>query len=256
MDDCVDTHQPIGKTMVEEGRYRARLAACETDVRAAQALRHLAFKGHLGGLDCDGFDPLCQHYLIEEVQSGRLVCVFRLLPLANGRQIESCYAAQYYELTALQAFDGRMVEVGRFCTHPEVQDPDILRVAWAEITRYVDVNDIALLFGCASFQGTDPERYLDSFALLRDRHLAPRHWAPKIKASDVYAFAQKAPQRSDLKLAQKHMPPMLRSYLMMGGWVSDHAVVDREMQTLHVFTGVEVNAIPPARKRLLRALAG
>ncbi len=41
------------------------------------------------------------------------------------------------------------------------------------------------------------------------------------------------------------MPPLLRTYLMMGGWVSDHAVVDRQMNTLHVFTGLEIGAIPP-----------
>jgi hypothetical protein len=52
------------------------------------------------------------------------------------------------------------------------------------------------------------------------------------------------------------MPPLLRTYLMMGGWVSDHAVVDDHMNTLHVFTGVEIGAIPPVRKRLLRAWLG
>jgi L-ornithine Nalpha-acyltransferase len=36
------------------------------------------------------------------------------------------------------------------------------------------------------------------------------------------------------------LPPLLRTYLGMGGWVSDHAVVDRELDTLHVFTCVEV----------------
>jgi L-ornithine Nalpha-acyltransferase len=51
------------------------------------------------------------------------------------------------------------------------------------------------------------------------------------------------------------MPPLLKTYLMMGGWVSDHAVVDRDLGTMHVFTGVEISAIPPARKRLLRSVA-
>ena len=54
----------------------------------------------------------------------------------------------------------------------------------------------------------------------------------------------------------RHMPPLLRTYLGMGGWVSDHAVIDRDLDTLHVFTGVEVGAIPDRRKRALRALAG
>jgi L-ornithine Nalpha-acyltransferase len=52
------------------------------------------------------------------------------------------------------------------------------------------------------------------------------------------------------------VPPLLRTYLLMGGWVSDHAVYDRQMRTMHVFTAVEIAAIPPARVRLLRAVAG
>ena len=40
----------------------------------------------------------------------------------------------------------------------------------------------------------------------------------------------------------------------MGGWVSDYAVVDHHMRTLHVFTGFEITKIPAARKRLLRAM--
>ena len=59
----------------------------------------------------------------------------------------------------------------------------------------------------------------------------------------------------DPRRAMAAMPPLLRTYLMMGGWVSDHAVMDRQLGTMHVFTGVEIRAIPPARRRLLHALA-
>jgi len=51
------------------------------------------------------------------------------------------------------------------------------------------------------------------------------------------------------------MPPLLRTYLLMGGWVSDHAVVDDDLNTLHVFTGLEIKGIPPMRQKLLRASA-
>ena len=59
----------------------------------------------------------------------------------------------------------------------------------------------------------------------------------------------------DPRAAVQALPPLLRSYLRMGGWVSDHAVIDKALQTLHVFTGLEIGTIPPARKRLLRAVA-
>ena len=60
----------------------------------------------------------------------------------------------------------------------------------------------------------------------------------------------------DVTKALKAMPPLLRSYLLMGGWVSDHAVRDRDLGTLHVFTGLEVGRVPVRRKRVLRGLAG
>ena len=240
---------------LKKGRYQTRLAETAEDVQAAQSLRHLSFHG-CEGRDVDAYDDHCVHGLVEETRSGRLVCCFRLLPFENGRAIGRSYSAQYYELSALQHFDGPMVEMGRFCIHPDVNDPDILRVAWGAMTSFVDDHGVEMLFGCSSFHGTDEQAYLDAFAMLRDRHLAPKRWLPRVKAPQVFRFAQKLRRKPDAKQAMRHMPPLLRTYLMMGGWVSDHAVVDRNMNTLHVFTGLEIAAIPPARKKLLRAVAG
>lgn len=244
--------------MLSKGRYRARMSDSAADIEAAQRLRYTAFKPDAAedGLDRDGFDDICTHILVEDSTTGRLVCCFRMLPLTRGSEIGRSYSAQFYELSGLEDFDGPMVEMGRFCIHPDARDPDILRVAWAAMTRYVDENGVEMLFGCSSFKGTDAEAYLDAFAMLKDRHLAPRRWLPRVKAPSVFRFAQKLRRRKpDIKQAMLRMPPLLRTYLLMGGWVSDHAVVDRQMNTLHVFTGVEINAIPAARKRLLRATA-
>ena len=92
--------------------------------------------------------------------------------------------------------------------------------------------------------------------MLRDRHLAPKRFWPRVKAPNVFRFAARLRRKPDRVKALKSMPPLLRSYLTMGGWVSDHAVVDRDLNTLHVFTGLEVGRIPPARARVLRAIAG
>lgn len=240
---------------LKKGRYVTRLAETPEDIRAAQNLRHLSFYG-TEGRDADAFDSICTHFLVEESKTGRLVCCFRVLPLTGGGEIRRSYSAQFYELSALENFPGPMVEMGRFCIHPDIKDPDILRVAWGAMTKFVDENGIEMLFGCSSFHGTDEAEYLDAFAMLKERHLAPRRWLPRVKAPQVFRFAQKLRLKPDTKQAMLRMPPLLRTYLLMGGWVSDHAVVDRRMNTLHVFTGLEINAIPPARKRLLRGVAG
>ncbi|MEL6617439.1 MAG: GNAT family N-acyltransferase [Pseudomonadota bacterium] len=239
---------------LKRGRYTVRISGSQADIHAAQALRARCF-GLDGPRDADPFDDICTHILIHSTTDGRLLCCFRMLPL-SGSEISRSYSAQYYELSALESYGGKMVEMGRFCVHPEVQDPDILRVAWGAMTAYVDDNGVEMLFGCSSFAGTETAQYLDAFAMLKARHLAPKRWLPRVKAPHVFRFAARLRRKPDAKKAMLRMPPLLRTYLMMGGWVSDHAVVDDQMNTLHVFTGVEIGAIPPARKRLLRAVVG
>ncbi len=243
-------------------RYRARFADTAADIQTAQRLRHRAFIAESGamprpdGRDEDRFDDFCLHMMIEDRDSGALVATFRLLPLTSGADIAQSYSAQYYELEALRDYDRPMLEMGRFCIAPGVTDPDILRIAWCAVTGFVDREGVELLFGCSSFHGTDTQAYADAFAMLKERHLAPRRWLPRIKAPNVFRFAQRLRRSPDRKRALKTMPPLLRSYLTMGGWVSDHAVVDTDLNTLHVFTGLEIRAIPPARARALRAVAG
>lgn len=246
---------------LRKGRYEARFARTAADVEAAQRLRHLCFIEGSGAAErpawreADAFDPICRHVLVEEVRTGRLVCCFRLLPLRDGAEICRSYSAQYYELGALSAFEGRMVEMGRFCIHPEAGDADVLRVAWGAMTRFVDEEGVEMIFGCSSFRGTDAQGYLDAFAVLKARHLAPKVWLPRVKAPDVFRFGRRLRRTPDARRGMLTMPPLLRTYLAMGGWVSDHAVVDRDLGTLHVFTGLEIRAIPPARARLLRGVA-
>lgn len=242
-----------GDTLLSKGRYRARLAADAADLRAAQTLRGLCFGTE--GPDSDSYDDICRHVLVEDQQSGALLCCFRMILLSGGSEIDQSYSAQYYDLERLRAFEGAMAEVGRFCIGPTAKDADILRLAWGAITALVEAGDVRLLFGCSSFAGTQVAPYLDSLALLRQRHLAPEQWRPAAKAAEVLRFSDLPDHPPDQKDALRQMPPLLRTYLLMGGWVSDHAVVDRDLNTLHVFTGVAIDAIPEARKRLLRAVA-
>ena len=205
-------------SLIETECYRARLAQGPADIARALGLRARLFRGNRAAADGDGFDPRCRHMLVEDRNSGALVATYRLFDVADGSRIGESYSAQFYTLDALADFAGPMVEVGRFCIAPDVASaPDVLRLA------------------C---------------------HVAPLRWRPRVKAPDVFRFAARLRRAPNAKRALKAMPPLLRSYLAMGGWVSDHAVVDRDLGTLHVFTGLEVSAVPQARARALRGLVG
>lgn len=233
-------------------KYTVQFSREKDDIGKAQAFRGLLFRG--GAHDCDVLDDVAIHGLIH-ARNGELVSVFRMIPFETAEALDQSYSAQFYDLADIKKIGGRALELGRFCIHPEYTDPDIVRLAWAELTKFVLDHDIDLLFGCSSFHGSDVDVHSEALALLKERHLAPNGLMPLIKAPKVFEFAKKFKFRKpDLQLAQKAMPPLLRSYLLMGGWVSDHAVVDHDLNTVHVFTGVEVKKIPPARRRLFAGL--
>lgn len=243
-----------GSILLQKGRYRARFAASAADIETARRLRTRAFR--TTGPDRDDFDRICDHVLIEDIASGAAVGCFRMMLFRAGTEIGTSYSAGFYDLSALQGVQGRLLELGRFCIDPDRLDADILRLSWGAITRIVDRNGVGVMFGCSSFRGVDPRPYQEALAWIGAHHLAPDRWAPGRKAKTVVSLTGLGrPAASGRALAMRHIPALLRTYLGMGGWVSDHAVVDEAMNTLHVFTAVEVARIPRTRQRLLRAVA-
>lgn len=241
---------------ISKGKYTARLSRQPADIRAAQALRHRAFfDAQNPGFDVDEYDAKCDHVLIEEHATDTLVGCFRVLGLPSGAAIGQSYSAQFYDLSRLETYPRKMIEMGRFCVANGQSNPEILRMAWAMMTRLVDGAGFEMMFGCSSFAGTDPAPYQQAFTMLNQQHTAPDRWQPMVKSAQTVRFDSLPPQSVDARTAIRALPSLLRTYLAMGGRVSDHAVIDPDLNTLHVFTGLEVRLVPPARARALRSFA-
>lgn len=237
---------------LQRGRFTARLAETPSDLDRVMALRAAAFRA--GGDDRDAQDAACRHVLVED-GAGATLAAYRVRVLGSGAELGASYAGQFYDLAPLAADPRPLAEMGRFCLAPCVADPDVLRLAWGAMTRIVDAAGAGRMIGCTSFAGADWQAHRAALALLAERHLGPPDLRPGRKATEVVDYPALAGPVQDRKTAVAGLPPLLRSYLGMGGWVSDHAVADRDLDTLHVFTCVEVSAVPEARAASLRAVA-
>ena len=235
--------QPLVK-----GALVARLAE-GAEVEDALALRARVFRG--GRADRDAMDGLCSHVVV--LKGGGLAATFRIKAYAAD-QIAASYSGRRYDLSRLAARGGVMVELGRFCTDPDQQGPDLIRVAWGFAARLVEAWDAGFLFGCTSFAGTDPGAEAAALGLLAARSLAPSGWAPRAASAEIFPIAD-LPPPGDAHLALARLPPLLRTYLSMGGLVSDHAVIDRDLGSFHLFTGLDIAAIPAGRAAALRDLS-
>jgi putative hemolysin len=229
----------------------ARLAQGPADMARVMAFRAAAFPRRSGAEE-DAQDGLSAHVMVEE--AGALRASFRVMLFGWGAGLAQGYAARFYDVGPLSGYARPIAEVGRFCVAPGGVHPDVLRLAWGAMTRVVDEGQAGLLVGCSSFRGAGWEAHRAGLALLAAEFVGPADHRPGRKAAEVVELGWAGPV-GDRRASLAGLPPLLRTYLGMGGWVSDHAVVDRELDTLHVFTCVEVDRIPAARVASLRAVA-
>lgn len=236
-------------------RFTAHPALTREDMSLVFQLRGRIFRGEGDHDDSDSYDASCTHILVKDTRTGQIVCTFRMNLVENAASLNTLYTNAFYDLAPLEKIGFPMLEIGRFCIDPSVNNPDILRLAWTVITRMVDTHGVTLMFGCSSFPTSQAAQYTHSLSLLQARYIGPEQVRPQRKAPDYIDLSTYAGDAFDQKSALQQMPNLLRTYLTMGGWVSDHAVVDHDLNTLHVFTGVEIANIPAARARALRAMA-
>ncbi len=235
-----------------KGRLVARLAHGGGDMARIMDFRRAAFPRR-SGQEEDAQDALSAHVMVEG--DGGLLAYFRVMLFGWGAGLEQGYAARFYDVGPLSGYARPIAEMGRFCLAPGGVHPDVLRLAWGAMTRVVDEGQAGLMVGCVSFRGADWTVHRAGLALLAEGYLGPPEHRPGRKAVEVVDFPALAGPVADRRASVTGLPPLLRTYLGMGGWVSDHAVVDRELDTLHVFTCVEVDRVPAARAASLRAVA-
>lgn len=216
------------------GRWRVRLRGDGPDLAPAFALRAATFRA--GRDDRDDLDGVFRHLTIED---DGLAAYARVMPQHGAAAIGAGYAARSYDLDAMAIAMPAALEVGRVCIARA--DPDLPRLLLAVLARIVEAEGATLLYGCASFPGT-----LAPAALGRLRAHVAGDWAPGRRAPEVVGL--------EGGTGPGALPPLLRLYLAMGARVSDHAVIDRDLGTVHVLCAMPVAAIPPRRAASLRGL--
>lgn len=226
---------------ITRGNLTVSLAACAADIDEVLDLRRLTFRTLRGiaGQEGDSFDAVSEHLLVRS--AGRSIATLRLRLITPTTP---SYTAQFFDLSNLP--DTPMLEIGRFCLHPEAPDPDTLRIALAYLTRLVDDSGVSHLIGCSSLPGTELSAHARALgAFYSQFNVTTRTLVPE--SHDLLDIVPLGEQRD--------LPPFLRHYLNLGARLSTRAVVDRSLHTCLVLTLLRVVDIPPSRARALRELA-
>lgn len=233
-----------------------RLARSDADIVAAQTLRWDIFYGSMGAvpvaeqadarLDIDPYDAVSDHLLVEDSQSGQPVVVgtYRLLRQSVAERHGGFYSAGEYDLSGMIACaTGELLELGRSCVAPAYRDAGTIQMLWRGIATYLRDHNIARMFGCASFHGTDPDVHANAMSYLYHNHLAPGHLRARALEDRFIDMARQPIGGYDPRLAMRMLPPLIKGYLRVGAMVGDGAVVDAQFNTVDVFMIMPVETI-------------
>ncbi len=235
-----------------------RLAAREIEVDAAQALRYRIFYDEMGAnptprcrimaRDIDPYDEICDHLLVVDLErvDEDLPCVvgtYRLLRGGVADRSAGFYSDAEFDLSVLRDYPGEIMELGRSCIEPAYRRRGAMQLLWRGIAEYIFDHQVGIMFGCGSLHGADPVEASRVLAYLHHYHSAPRHLRPRALNSRYVAMNTMNKETIDEKMAQAEMPPLLKGYLRLGGYVGDGAVIDHQFNTIDVCVVVETENV-------------
>lgn len=226
-----------------------RLARDAGDLRAAQRLRYQVFVEELGGggagvdhearLETDPFDAVNDHLILVDPARAaagldHVVGVYRLLTSEKADAFGRFYCDSEYDLAPLRASGRRLLELGRSCVHPDYRGGAAMYLLWNALAEYVLDHGIEVLFGVASFHGTDAGALAVPLSWLHWHHLAPEGLRVRARQDHFQRMDLIAPEDLDRREAMAMMPALIKAYLRLGGHVGVGAWIDHEFNTTDV----------------------
>lgn len=226
-----------------------KLANGEDDIRAAQHLRYQVFVQELGGqgalvdhdaqLEKDEYDPFYDHLMLLDSTRGdstreQVIGVYRLLRDDMMPQIGRYYTEGEYDLSVLKASGRKLMELGRSCLHADYRGGAAMYLLWNGLADYVAKHEVEILFGTASFHGTDIDALKGSLSLLYHRHLAPENLRVRTVENHFQNMNLLPESDVDRVAAMRNVPALIKGYLRLGGFVGDGAFVDHDFNTTDI----------------------
>lgn len=234
--------------------FETRVARTEADLLAAQRLRYRVFVEELGAdgdlvdhhgrFERDKMDPVSDHLVLvdrrrSQAELDHVVGVYRLLPQARAEEFGHFYSDAEYDLISLRQSGRRLLELGRSCVDPDHRGGAGVFLLWNALAEYVLSTGAEILFGVASFHGTDAQELAQPLSWLHHNHLADAGLRPRALPEGFQRMDLLPPEALDRKQAMLAMPPLIKAYLRLGCTIGEGAFLDRPFNTTDVLVMID-----------------
>ena len=234
--------------------FTVKIAETNFEIKKAQHLRYkIFFKdkkaknkpiSNLFKRDFDFYDKVSDHIIIidnNRNNNDNVVGTYRLLRGNFAKIYKGFYTEQEFDISNLKKHfsNSNMLELGRSCVHTDYRSGIILKLLWQGISNYINNYKIKILFGCASFQGTDPKKFINEFNLLRKNFCLSDEFNVKSLQKNYFHFQI----LQNEKMVFKNLPPLIKGYLRAGGMMSKDYFIDKKFNTIDFCVVVLIDQI-------------
>jgi putative hemolysin len=249
--------------LAASGALEVRIAQSEAEIEAAQRLRYRVFYEEMAAVptpemraarrDFDKYDGFCDHLLVidrnmqDEHGGPTVVGTYRLLRGEVAALNGGFYTSSEFDLGPLLHTyppTTRFLELGRSCVLKSHRArASTMQLLWRGNQLYIEHHGIEVMFGCASFAGTDPEAHALPLSYLHHHHRAPEGYRIRARP-ELYVEMNRMPKESiDMKEALRALPTLIKGYVRIGAFIGDGAVIDRQFGTTDVLIYFPVSRI-------------
>jgi L-ornithine Nalpha-acyltransferase len=242
---------------IRSGSLEVRLAESAAEIDASQALRYRVFYEEMGAeptpemarreRDFDRFDEVADHLLVLDHTRGpgpeAVVGTYRLIRRSAAARAGRFYSAAEYDIATMVAYPGEILELGRSCVDVTARSRPAMQLLWRGIAAYVFHHEIDVMFGCASLPGTNPDALAVPLSYLHHHHLAPPALRPRALAQRYVDMCRLPAGAIHPTRSLAELPPLIKGYLRLGGFVGDGAVIDHQFNTTDISIVVKTELI-------------
>lgn len=219
----------------------------QDEVKEAQRLRYKVFAEEMGanlkpskeGLDVDIFDSFCDHLIVRDNETLKVIGTYRALPPHQAKQMGCLYSDSEFDLTRLRHLRHKIVEVGRSCVHRDYRSGGVIMALWSGLGQYMKKNEYEVMLGCASVPMGDGGHYAASLAkmLNNEQHLSDIEYR---------VFPRLALPIEELNSSLEVDPPaLIKGYLRLGAKVCGNPAWDPDFNTADFLTMLRLDDIHP-----------
>ncbi|HEY1079231.1 MAG TPA: GNAT family N-acyltransferase [Bdellovibrio sp.] len=228
------------------GPFQIKTVTNVDELKEALALRFEVFhKEMMGktathGVDVDEFDFDCDHLIIKEKRTDRIIGTYRM---NCSLFTNNFYSGKEFVMSQIMQQPGVKLELGRACIHKEYRRGILISLLWRGIGEYMAATQANILFGCATVKTEDP----------RDAALLTRYFEEDGRIQPVYRTRPTLPFTMPLlsyfmdevrgpltetqrAQAEELLPPLCRAYLKIGASVGGEPAWDQEFGCIDFLT--------------------